>query len=172
AFSVMGLISFVAVLGGFVLPDTPKESPTPEIITTVPVSHDVVPASLTSMPAPKVSTDAEISALRAKKAEEQRKESAEYERQQQAERKRAEQEYLKQANTVVVTPRGKKYHYDTCRTLKGSYREMTIAQARRKGYAPCKVCDPPEQTVTLENSGGIYWGDNVYTRGKQVLDVD
>lgn len=74
-----------------------------------------------------------------------------------------QQAYLKRANTVVVTPRGKKYHDPTCRTVRGSYKTLTVAQARKRGYTPCKVCNPPSKTVTLENSN-IYWGDNVYHR--------
>lgn len=44
---------------------------------------------------------------------------------------------------VVVTPKGKKYHYANCRTVKKSYRTLTVAQARKQGYKPCKVCNPP-----------------------------
>lgn len=175
-FSVFGVFGFMTVLSAFVLPDPPKKPLQIEASVTPAVSVDVEPVSVSSEPAPKVSTDAEISAARAKQVEELRKASAEYERQQQeqerqqqAERKRIEQEYLKKANTVVVTSRGKKYHDPDCPTVKGTYRELTIAQARKKGYRPCDVCDPPEQTVTHAN---IYWGDNVYTSGKVKLDVD
>ncbi|MBQ6983074.1 MAG: helix-turn-helix domain-containing protein [Synergistaceae bacterium] len=175
-FSVFGLFGFMAVLSAFVLPAPPQKPLQTETSVTPVVSIDVAPVSVSSQPAPKVSTDAEISAARAKHEEEMRKASAEYERQQReeerrqkAERKRIEQEYLKKANTVVVTSKGRKYHYSTCRTVKGSYRELTIVQARKKGYTPCKVCEPPAQTVTHAN---IYWGDNVYTSGKVVLDVD
>lgn len=46
--------------------------------------------------------------------------------------------------TVVVTPKGKKYHYQSCRTVKGKYTRLTIEQARQKGYKPCGVCKPPK----------------------------
>jgi|GEM_PF-4351076 len=86
--------------------------------------------------------------------------------------KRRQQEYLKKANAVVVTPKGKKYHKPDCRTVRGSSRTLTVAQARKRGYTPCKVCVPPSQIVTLENSN-IYWGDNVYYgEGGARLDVD
>ena len=47
--------------------------------------------------------------------------------------------------SVVVTPKGKKYHYADCRTVKKKYRVLTVAQARRQGYKPCKVCNPPSR---------------------------
>ena len=47
--------------------------------------------------------------------------------------------------SVVVTPKGKKYHYADCRTVKGKYRTLTVAQARKQGYKPCKVCNPPSR---------------------------
>ena len=49
------------------------------------------------------------------------------------------------AVNVVVTRKGKKYHYAGCRTVKGKYRVLTAAQARKQGYRPCKVCDPPSR---------------------------
>ena len=47
------------------------------------------------------------------------------------------------ALNVVITPKGKKYHYAGCRTVKGKYTVLTVAQARKRGYKPCKVCSPP-----------------------------
>lgn len=44
---------------------------------------------------------------------------------------------------VVVTPKGKKYHRMGCRTVRKSYRQLTVAQAQNQGYKPCKVCEPP-----------------------------
>ena len=44
---------------------------------------------------------------------------------------------------VVITPKGKKYHYASCRTVRGRYTVLTVAQARKRGYKPCKVCSPP-----------------------------
>ncbi|MBQ9239240.1 MAG: hypothetical protein IJ191_08015 [Treponema sp.] len=46
--------------------------------------------------------------------------------------------------SVYVTPTGKKYHERNCRTLTRSktVTELTIEQAKAKGYEPCKVCNP------------------------------
>lgn len=46
--------------------------------------------------------------------------------------------------TVVVTPKGKKYHLPDCRTLSRSKNltELTKAQAQSQGYGPCGVCNP------------------------------
>lgn len=45
---------------------------------------------------------------------------------------------------VYVTSSGKKYHVRTCRTIAQSKQvsELTIEQARARGYEPCKVCAP------------------------------
>lgn len=45
---------------------------------------------------------------------------------------------------VYVTPSGKKYHERTCRTLSRSRQisELTVEQAKARGYEPCKVCNP------------------------------
>lgn len=46
--------------------------------------------------------------------------------------------------TVVVSPKGKKYHLPDCRTLSRSKNltELTKAQAQSQGYGPCGVCNP------------------------------
>ncbi len=48
-------------------------------------------------------------------------------------------------NKVYVTAKGKKYHYKHCRTLNKAkkLKALTISQAKKKGYKPCKVCKPP-----------------------------
>lgn len=50
-----------------------------------------------------------------------------------------------QERYVYVTPKGKKYHYQDCSTLARSKRiiQLTINEAKGKGYTPCKVCNPP-----------------------------
>lgn len=178
AYSFAGFVVFAIIASNFRPPMKPKESALPEVspvVAVVPVSEDVKPES-------KVSTDAEIAEAQAaymaelRERERQQKEwEAEQEREQreqEVEKKRQIQEYLKKANTVAVTPKGKKYHKPDCRTVRGSSRTLTVAQARKRGYTPCKVCVPPSQTVTLENSN-IYWGDNVYYgEGGARLDVD
>lgn len=48
------------------------------------------------------------------------------------------------ALTVYVTRTGKKYHRDGCRYLAASKIEISLKDAKAKGYAACKVCRPPE----------------------------
>ena len=47
---------------------------------------------------------------------------------------------------VYVTDTGKKYHCKDCRTLKKSktLTELAVKDAKAKGYAACKVCNPGE----------------------------
>lgn len=45
---------------------------------------------------------------------------------------------------VYVTKGGKRYHRRECETLKGGGVEMTIAEAKKQGKTPCKVCKPRE----------------------------
>ncbi len=46
--------------------------------------------------------------------------------------------------SVYVTSSGKKYHLRSCRTIARSKQvtELTVEQARARGYEPCKVCHP------------------------------
>lgn len=171
AYSLAGFVVFTIVASNFRPPMKPKESAPPEVspvmaVVPVPVSEDVKPE-------PKVSEDLEAKAkeLLGYQGEWEIEDPAEeerLEREREAEKKRQVQEYLRKANTVVVTPKGKKYHESDCRTVRGSSRTMTIAQAKKRGYTPCKVCSPPSSPVTAEN---IYWGDNVYTT-QRVRDSD
>ena len=48
---------------------------------------------------------------------------------------------------VYVTKSGKKYHRKDCYHLRKSARPIPLKEAIRKGYEPCKHCDPP----TLED---------------------
>ena len=45
---------------------------------------------------------------------------------------------------VYVTPTGKKYHKRNCKTIAKSktVTTLTIESAKKKGYTPCKVCNP------------------------------
>jgi hypothetical protein len=45
--------------------------------------------------------------------------------------------------TVYVTETGKKYHTSTCKYLKDSKIEITLKEAKEKGYTPCSRCNPP-----------------------------
>ena len=45
-----------------------------------------------------------------------------------------------QEEMVWVGDTGTKYHYQSCRTLKGNGHQITLQQALAEGRAPCKVC--------------------------------
>lgn len=47
---------------------------------------------------------------------------------------------------VYIADTGKKYHLKDCRTLKKSKHltELTVKDAKAKGYTACKVCNPGE----------------------------
>lgn len=44
---------------------------------------------------------------------------------------------------VYVTETGKKYHRLGCRYLSKSCIPISLTEAKRRGYTPCKVCKPP-----------------------------
>jgi len=46
--------------------------------------------------------------------------------------------------TVYITNTGKKYHVEDCRALDKSKKEVTISEAKRRGYTPCGICKPRE----------------------------
>jgi hypothetical protein len=46
--------------------------------------------------------------------------------------------------TVFITETGVKYHRHSCRHLKRSREELTLDEARQRGYEPCGVCKPPK----------------------------
>ena len=45
--------------------------------------------------------------------------------------------------TVYITDTGDRYHVSSCRYLRYSKHPVPLAEAKRRGYTPCKVCDPP-----------------------------
>lgn len=45
--------------------------------------------------------------------------------------------------TVYITDTGKRYHLSTCRYLSSSKHAIALGDAKRRGYTPCKVCQPP-----------------------------
>ena len=50
-----------------------------------------------------------------------------------------------QARIVYIagSGNGKRYHYEDCRTLKNSVKvEITVEDAKKRGYSPCGVCKP------------------------------
>jgi micrococcal nuclease len=46
--------------------------------------------------------------------------------------------------TVYITKTGEKYHADGCRYLAQSKIPIPLADAKARGYEPCKVCGPPQ----------------------------
>lgn len=44
---------------------------------------------------------------------------------------------------VYVVEKGKSYHKKNCQLKSGS-KGMSLAEAKKKGYKPCKVCKPPQ----------------------------
>ena len=49
-----------------------------------------------------------------------------------------------QGAKVYVTESGKKYHRETCSSLKNSKIPMSLEEAKAKGYEPCGTCNPQE----------------------------
>ena len=59
----------------------------------------------------------------------------------------AQEPQLEPEQTVYITAsgEGQRYHLEECRTLRNSEkREMTIEEAKKRGYTPCRVCKPGE----------------------------
>jgi len=48
-----------------------------------------------------------------------------------------------EAVTIFITKSGSKYHRAGCRYLKGGGTPISLQEAVRRGYTPCKVCKPP-----------------------------
>ena len=48
---------------------------------------------------------------------------------------------------VYITSSGTKYHRDGCRYLSTSKIKISLAEAKRKGYTPCSVCNPPSLLI-------------------------
>jgi methylphosphotriester-DNA--protein-cysteine methyltransferase len=44
---------------------------------------------------------------------------------------------------VYITKTGAKYHRDGCSSLKKSKISITLQEAVKLGYEPCKICNPP-----------------------------
>jgi len=50
--------------------------------------------------------------------------------------------------TVYITKTGEKYHRLGCQYLRESCIAISLAEAIRRGYTPCKVCNPPSAVVS------------------------
>lgn len=44
---------------------------------------------------------------------------------------------------VFVSASGKKYHLESCRTLKDNKNKLSLDKAISEGYEPCQICKPP-----------------------------
>jgi micrococcal nuclease len=84
------------------------------------------------------------------------KKKAEIEKQEAETERKVRAERARRRNIVVITPTGSKYHRPSCRTVRDSYRELTINRALSSGYEPCRVCSPPKQEVKVEESFPVY----------------
>lgn len=49
-----------------------------------------------------------------------------------------------QSMTVYIGATGSKYHYQDCRTLKGTKTPISMKDAKARGKTACGVCDPPQ----------------------------
>lgn len=47
------------------------------------------------------------------------------------------------AQTVYVTPSGQKYHRADCRMVENVSESLSLTQALKIGFQPCKICHPP-----------------------------
>ena len=45
---------------------------------------------------------------------------------------------------VYITDTGEKYHAAGCQYLRQSKHEVTLAEAKARGFEPCTKCHPPE----------------------------
>jgi len=54
------------------------------------------------------------------------------------------QETETQKVTVYITESGEKYHRDGCQYLQKSKTQISLDDAKNRGYIPCKKCNPPQ----------------------------
>jgi len=57
---------------------------------------------------------------------------------------------------VYVTPSGSKYHLSSCRHVNNVSKEISLNQAKSKGFSACKVCNP--------TSSKAYSSDLIYNK--------
>jgi hypothetical protein len=55
----------------------------------------------------------------------------------------------KNDSTVYITETGKKYHRESCKYLNDSKKPISLEDAKKQGYTPCTVCNPP----TMQGAG-------------------
>lgn len=68
------------------------------------------------------------------------------------------------ADTVYVTETGVRYHTESCRYLKYSKKEITLKEAQKVGYTPCKVCYRSSANNTTVKSNKTTTHKNTSTR--------
>jgi hypothetical protein len=59
------------------------------------------------------------------------------------------------SQTVFVTKSGKKYHTEECRYSATAY-PVSLSDAIKRGYAPCKVCKPESGSTINSNENNFY----------------
>jgi len=59
-----------------------------------------------------------------------------------------------EGSIVFITRTGIRYHKGDCRYLRKSRIPISIEEAREKGYTPCKVCKPLNQSTDASKEGG------------------
>jgi hypothetical protein len=46
------------------------------------------------------------------------------------------------SKTVYVTDAGKAYHKKNCKMVKTGKKGISLEEAKKQGYTPCKICNP------------------------------
>jgi hypothetical protein len=72
------------------------------------------------------------------------------------------------AQTVYVTPYGTHYHKGNCKTVVNVSNEMDLLVAVKKGYKPCRICNPPTVRTPLDFSSNIPRGVKTTTQCKGI----
>ncbi len=57
---------------------------------------------------------------------------------------KSEPEHPDEAVIVYTTEKGEKYHRADCPHIRSGRKEITLKEAKERGYTPCKTCKPPE----------------------------
>jgi hypothetical protein len=75
---------------------------------------------------------------------------------------------------VYVKEGGKKYHKKNCAVVKTGKTGIKLSEALKKGYEPCKICNPPvvSQKVFVNPSGKVYHKKGCKMIKKEAKEVD
>lgn len=52
------------------------------------------------------------------------------------------------------TPSGNRYHLETCRMVENTSHRLTLQEARERGLAPCRICNPMSHGGTIGSNRG------------------